>query len=265
MINTLFFKWTVGFYLLGTGFYLWHLVRKKTFLDRTSFWATGAGFVAHTLALIARIAETGSTVLAATLHESLAFFSWALVLIFLLIEYRYRIQILGSLILPLASLSILSMAILPEQIGTLQPNIQNLWLGVHTTLTVLGIVFFTLAFVAGIIYILQERLLKSKRLNVLYYKLPSLDILDDLNQRSIYLGFPLLTLGILTGIILNSFVEGAYFSWDPKQILTFIIWFFYLAMLHGRLTVGWRAKKAAYLAIIGFVGVIFTFVGVNHF
>jgi ABC-type transport system involved in cytochrome c biogenesis permease subunit len=147
----------------------------------------------------------------------------------------------------------------------LDPNVQGLWLGIHITLTVLGTVFFTLAFVVGIIYLVQERLLKSKRLNVLYHKLPSLDLLDDLNQRSIYLGFPFLTLGIITGVILNRFVQDVYFTWEPKQIFTLVTWFFYLAMLHGRLTIGWRAKKAAYLAIIGFVGVVFTFVGVSHF
>ena len=108
MLDTLFFKWTVGFYLLGTGFYLWHLIRKREVLDRTSFWATVAGFLAHSVALAVRLAEMDSSILAITLHEAMAFFSWALVLVFLLVEYRYRIQVLGSLILPLASLSILS-------------------------------------------------------------------------------------------------------------------------------------------------------------
>jgi cytochrome c-type biogenesis protein CcsB len=264
MVHLLFFKLTLGAYFLGTIIFLGYLISGKESWNRFLIWATAAGFLPHTLALVSGILETSHAPLT-TLHEAMAFFSWALVLIFLVVEYRYRIQVLGSLILPLAFLSILSMAILPAQMKPLDRNVQGLWLGIHTTLTVLGTVFFTLAFVVGITYLVQERLLKSKRLNLLYHKLPSLDVLDDLNQRSIYLGFPLLTIGIITGVILNRFVEGVYFIWEPKQIFTLVTWFFYLAMLHGRLTIGWRAKKAAYLAVIGFVGVIFTFVGVSHF
>lgn len=263
MVNILF-KLSAGFYFLGTVLFLWHLASKKIPWSRYSIWVPAAGFSTHSLALIIRIVETGY-IQVITLHESIAFFSWALVLTFLLVEYRYRIQVLGSLILPLAFLSILSMGVLPATIKPLDPNVQGIWLGIHTTLTVLGIVFFTLAFVVGIIYLIQERLLKSKRLNTLYHKLPSLDLLDDLNQRSIYFGFPLLTLGIITGVLLNRYIQDVYFTWDAKQTLTLVTWLFYLAMLHGRLTIGWRAKKAAYLAIIGFAGVVSTFVGVSHF
>jgi cytochrome c-type biogenesis protein CcsB len=118
-----------------------------------------------------------------------------------------------------------------------------------------------MAFVMGVMYLIQERLLKSKRFNSLYYKLPSLDLLDDLNRKAVYLGFPLLTLGIITGALWGKYAWGSYWNWDPKQTLTLITWFFYLVVLHGRLTVGWRAKKAAYLAIIGFLGVVFAFIG----
>ncbi|MCI0527906.1 MAG: cytochrome c biogenesis protein [Nitrospira sp.] len=263
-MDILFFKITLGFYFLGTILFLWYLVSKKESWGRFSIIATVAGFLTHTLALIIHVMKTGQ-ISVMTVHESIGFFSWALVLIFLVVEYQYRLQVLGSLIVPLAFLSVLSAATLRTQMKPLDPNVQGLWLGIHITLTLLGIVFFTLAFVVGIIYLVQEWLLKSKRLNVLYHKLPSLDLLDDLNQRFIYLGFPFLTLGIITGIILNKFVQDVYFTWEPKQIFTLVTWFFYLAMLHGRLTIGWRAKKAAYLAVIGFVGVVFTFVGVSHF
>lgn len=126
-----------------------------------------------------------------------------------------------------------------------------------------GGVAFTIAFVAGMMYLIQERLLKSKRFSILYYKLPSLDLLDQLNQWAISAGFPLLTLGILAGAIWASDVWGSYWVWDPQRIFTLITWLFYLGMIHGRLTIGWRARKAAYLAIIGFMGVVFTFFLVN--
>ncbi|MDX1410854.1 MAG: cytochrome c biogenesis protein CcsA, partial [Nitrospirales bacterium] len=96
---------------------------------------------------------------------------------------------------------------------------------------------------------------------------PPLDSLDSLNQRSILLGFPFLTLGILTGALSAQLTLGTYLSWNPEQILALVTWIFYFAVLLGRVTVGWRAKKAAYLTIVGFAGVILTFVGVllkNH-
>ena len=83
-----------------------------------------------------------------------------------------------------------------------------------------------------------------------------------LNQRSILLGFPFLTLGILTGALSAQITFGAYLSWNSEQIWALITWVFYLIVLMGRVTVGWRAKKAAYLTIVGFVGVLLTFLGV---
>jgi ABC-type transport system involved in cytochrome c biogenesis permease subunit len=88
-----------------------------------------------------------------------------------------------------------------------------------------------------------------------------LDLLDDLNHKAVILGFGLLTMGIIIGAWGAGYVSGWY--WDPREIFSLAIWMFYLMVLHGRITVGWRAKKAAYLAIIGFVGVIFSFIGID--
>ena len=195
-------------------------------------------------------------------YEAMSFFSWLLILIFLLVEYRYRIMILGSFILPLALLTLISAAALPSQIQSLNRTLQNIWVFIHVSLTVFGLVAFTMAFVVGVIYLIQERLLKSKRFNTIYNELPSLDLLDEFNRKSIVLGFPLLTLGMITGALLSENIWEAYFGLQPVETLTLVTWIFYLVMLHGRLTVGWRAKKAAYLAVVGFITVVFT-VGVN--
>ncbi|HRB82644.1 MAG TPA: cytochrome c biogenesis protein CcsA, partial [Nitrospira sp.] len=83
-----------------------------------------------------------------------------------------------------------------DEASSLQPVFKTLW--VHVTLSMLGTVGFAVAFVAGVMYLIQDGLLKSKRFNVLYAKLPALDYLDHLNQQSIVMGFPLLTLGIIS-------------------------------------------------------------------
>ena len=148
---------------------------------------------------------TGPGASTPSIHEALSFFSWMLILVFLAVEFRHRLHVLGSFIVPLALVSLVSAA-LPETVPTLQPVFRTLW--VHVTLSMLGTVGFAVAFVAGVMYLIQDGLLKSKRFNVLYSKLPALDFLDDLNQQSIVLGFPLLTLGIITGAISAEFARG---------------------------------------------------------
>ena len=112
-------------------------------------------------------------------------------------------------------------------------------------------------------YLLQERELKKKRFGLFYTRLPSLEALDNLNNHCLAVGFPLLTLGIITGSIWAKQAWGTYWQWDPKETWSLITWFIYAALVHARLTVGWRGRKAAWLSIVGFLAVLFTFLGVN--
>jgi cytochrome c-type biogenesis protein CcsB len=275
MMDLVLFKITLAFYFLGTAIFLAHLARRPTLgmghdqaAHKKAHWTglpltvTGLGFGFHTLALLLRTLNAGYLPIT-HLFEAMSFFSWALILTFLGIEYRYRIPVLGSFALPLAFILLIPAAILSGAHSAPDPQMQSIWLYIHITFSVCGMVAFALAFFAGIMYLLQERLLKSKRLGHLYHKLPSLDLLDTLNQKAILWGFPLMTLGMISGSVWAEYVWGAYWSWDPKQTVSLGTWLFYLVLLHGRITVGWRAKQAAVLAIIGFIGVLFTFIGVN--
>ncbi|MBI5180345.1 MAG: cytochrome c biogenesis protein CcsA, partial [Nitrospirae bacterium] len=105
--------------------------------------------------------------------------------------------------------------------------------------------------------------LKAKKIDNLYRKLPSLDVLDEINHRAIIFGYMLFTLGIITGSIWAEYTWGSYWSWDTKQTLSAVVWFIYTAFLHARFTYGFRGRKAAYLSIGGFISVIIAFVGVN--
>lgn len=257
---SIFFLLTVVLYLAATISFLAYLLRRSESLSRVSLGVTALGFATHTLALVMRMVGSDLRQLP-TFHEALSFFSWMLVLVFLAVEFRQRIHVLGSFLVPLALVSLVSAAALPpDRVSPLQPMFRTLW--IHVTLSMLGTVGFAVAFVAGIMYVIQDGLLKSKRFNVLYAKLPALDYLDRLNQQSIVLGFPLLTLGIVTGAFSADLARGSYLNWNPEQTMALVTWVFYFVVLMGRLTVGWRAKRAAYLTIIGFVGVILTLVGV---
>ncbi len=269
MTNILFFKATLLFYFLGTALFMLNLWdnRKEQPETRQTPWpqkfaivATAAGFLCHTVALGIRLKEGGYVPLT-NLQETVSFFSWAMVIAFFWVEIKYQLYILGSFILPLAFLSLISVAALHNEAAPLNPTLINAWFGIHTILSVLGIVAFSIAFIAGIIYLIQDRFLKSKQLTTLYSRLPSLDMLDQWNRQAILFGFPLLTLGIISGALWSQYTMGTLWGKNnSKQALSLGIWFFYLLVLHGRINIGWRAKKAARLAIIGFIGVIFIFV-----
>ena len=141
-------------------------------------------------------------------------------------------------------------------------NLEQDW-DVPHGFAMLGAAAFTLSFAVSIMYLIQEWYLKHHKVGFMYYRLPSLEILDEMNYKIISLGFIPLTLGILSGSVWAEYVWGAFWSWDPKQTWSLITWFVYAALLHGRLTIGWRGRKAAIIAIIGFMAVIFTFLGVN--
>ena len=255
----MFFVVTMALYFAATISFLAYLLWPSEGLSHVSLGMTATGFASHTVALGAGM--IGATEVSTPgFHIALSFFSWVLILVFLVVEFRHRLHVIGSFIVPLALVSLVSAAALPEAAPSLTPVFRTLW--VHVTLSMLGTVGFAVAFVAGVMYLIQDGLLKSKRFNVLYSKLPALDFLDHLNQQSIVTGFPLLTLGIITGALSAEFSRGSYLNWNPEQTFALVTWAFYFVVLTGRLTVGWRAKRAAYLTIIGFAGVILTLIGV---
>ncbi|MEW6325513.1 MAG: cytochrome c biogenesis protein CcsA, partial [Nitrospirota bacterium] len=237
-------------------FFLIYLISKRRTLAVLSVWVTAAGWAGHTAALIGQTVALGALPLA-TIEQGMAFIAWALALVLLAVELRYRLHVLGSFILPLSFLLLLPSGVIRANADT--PPLTSAWFGVHAVFSLLGFVAFALACIIGVMYLAQNRMLKTKRLNVLYEQLPSLELLDEMNQGTILLGFPLLTIGMLSGAIWASQIKGAFWSWTPKQTLTLVTWFFYLVILHGRMNFGWRAKRAAWLAIVGFAVVGLTF------
>src|SRR5512137_2858615 len=263
-MNAMLFYCTIAVYLLATASYLAYLAKPSEGLGKTAHRLIIAGFVIHCMFTLDRYLEAGHTPIT-NLHESLSFFSLAIVGIFIAFERKYKVSILGSFVTPLALIILLVSALFPSAIAPLNPALKSKWLAVHTTMAFFGYATFSVAFGAAIMYLIQEHFLKSKQLGALYQKLPSLDVLDEINYRCLTFGFPLLTFAIISGAIWAETAWGTYWSWDPKETWSLITWFIYAALLHGRLTTGWRGRRAAILAIIGFFVMLFTFLGVNLF
>jgi cytochrome c-type biogenesis protein CcsB len=261
-MNALLFYCTLGIYCIATFAYLAYLLKPGKMLGQAAHWLIAAGFATHLAFTVARYLEAGHTPIT-NLHESLSFFSLAVVGVFIAFERRYNVLILGSFVTPLALLLLVASSLYSSVIPQLPPALKSRWLFVHTSLAFLSYATFAVAFGAAIMYLIQERFLKKKRLGPLYQKLPSLDVLDEINYRCLTFGFPLLTIAIITGAIWAETAWGTYWSWDPKETWSLITWFIYAALLHGRLTTGWRGKRAALLSIVGFFVLLFTFLGVN--
>lgn len=260
-METVILSLALGGYFGATVLWLGYLLIQKESLYRYGVWIMSGGWSLHTLALIIGILERGYFSVA-TLGQTLVFFSWALVAAYLFFTWRYPIRVLGTLVAPLAALTLTGALILPGP-GPVSPLLQSLWLTFHIGTALLGNATFTLAFLGGILYLLQEHQLKSKQFGFFYHRLPSLDRLDALNYYCLTIGFPLLTAGIISGSLYSQYTQGTFWRWDPKETMTLIAWLLYAALLHERLTVGWRGRRAALMAILGFMVLMVTFLGAN--
>ena len=204
----------------------------------------------------------------ANLYESMVFFAWTIILIYLIIEWRTKSKIIGVFVVPIAFLAMAYASIAPgidNRIEPLIPALQSNWLTSHVITCFMGYAAFAIAFGCGLIYLLKN-LDKDKTEKPAGFleKLPALATLDTLIYQSIALGFVFLTIGIMTGSIWAHYAWGSYWSWDPKETWSLITWLIYAIILHARHVRGWRGKRMAIFALIGFACVLFTYLGVNY-
>ena len=254
-MDTTLLKLTALAYLFATASFVTYVFLLKDSVSRLSPRILFCGFAIHTLALGVRFFQSGFAGIV-EFREALSFFSWLMVAGYLLVQLKYRLTVLGSIIAPLAFLMTLAAFAFGADASELPPGLQSFWLPVHVTLAFLGNAAFALAFGVSLIYLLQEHHLKHKKMTSLMKRFPSLEALDRLNYVLLVWGFPLMTLGILSGSIWAGTHWGNYWSWDPRQISSGIAWLFYGALLHGRITAGLRGRKAALLTTVGFCVVL---------
>ncbi len=189
-------------------------------------------------------------------YESLVFFAWCLPALGLITFRRELRGYLGALVAIIAALLLAYASLgVDSSIRPLMPALKSNWLLVHVVTAFLGYAAFALAFGGAILYLLQERRPRPS--------LPPLGMLDRLVYRATILGFLLLTLGILTGAVWAESAWGRYWSWDPKETWSLITWFIYATLLHARLLKGWQGRRIAWLAVVGFLAVLFTYFGVS--
>jgi ABC-type transport system involved in cytochrome c biogenesis permease subunit len=226
---------------------------KKDGAARAASLLALAGLVLHTLALILRTVESGHAPFT-NMYESLSFFAWATVLAFLVFNRKQELARSG-LILMLVVVALMALAsspLMPKEAAPLVPALQSAWLWLHVSVTLLGEAFFAVAFVTSLRFLAARTPEKKERL-------------DRVSYRAVAAGFPLFTLGgLVFGMVWAHKAWGSYWSWDPKEVWSLITWLVFALYLHTRIVMGWKGKRSAIIAIVGFLAALFTFFGVNY-
>ncbi|MEK6715033.1 MAG: cytochrome c biogenesis protein [Candidatus Omnitrophota bacterium] len=136
------------------------------------------------------------------------------------------------------------------------PFLENPYLFLHIITIHLSYIIFFLASAAALIYLVEDTQLKHKKTKVLFSRLPDLSFLDKLNYRLIGLGFPILTLSIISGVFWVRDIQGAYWSWNPREVYSLVLWLLYAATLHVRLSEKLRGRKVAILSLAAFAIIV---------
>jgi cytochrome c-type biogenesis protein CcsB len=257
-------------YFASFMLYLLMMVMGKEFFGRLATFVTLAGLLGQSLAILLRWIESyelgiGHAPLS-NLYESLIFFAWTVVFLYLLIEWRTKNRSLGAFATPLAFLAMAYASYSPtisSRIQPLVPALKSNWLIAHVLTCFFGYAAFGLAFGLSVMYLLKKRG-KPEGSNIFIRIIPESSILEDMSYQMVVIGFLLLTLGIITGSVWAYSAWGSYWSWDPKETWSLITWLVYAALLHSRMVRGWRGNKLAVLSIIGFSCILFTYFGVNY-
>jgi len=214
-----------------------------------------AGLAAQTVYMAWRWHAAGRAPFS-NMFESLVLFAWAVVAVYLVLRVRVNAPVLG---LATALLAVLTLAYAStyqdSTIKPLMPALRSNWLTFHVFSCFLGYGAFAVAFAASVAYLVAAATKGRAEL---------VDVFDAATAKTISFGFLFLTVGIISGAVWANSAWGTYWSWDPKETWSLITWFIYAVFLHCRFMRGWKGQRAAWISVIGFASVIFTYFGVNY-
>jgi len=214
-----------------------------------------AGVLAQTAYMAVRWSIAGRAPFS-NMFESMVLFVWALVVVYLALRVRRQIPALGAATALLAVLVLAYASSFETKIQPLMPALRSNWLTVHVFTVFLGYGGFAVAALASLGYLVAARTGSNVRPEIVA-------AFDAATAKTISFGFLFLTVGIISGAVWANSAWGSYWSWDPKETWSLITWFIYAVFLHCRFMRGWKGKRAAWISVIGFGSVIFTYYGVN--
>jgi ABC-type transport system involved in cytochrome c biogenesis permease subunit len=228
---------------------------RQTQVATVGFWLLAAGFGVHAAAIGLGCKEFGGLEFF-TLRGGFALMAWLVAGAYLLVHRFYKIPTAGAFAMPLVLL-VLVPGLFGEgpRPGVAPETLRNPSVTIHIVTAIGGVALFGLACGVALMYLLQEREVKGKHFGALFSRLPSLDSLDQLNERLVRVGFVVFTVALLAGAMTAKVVWKSPWSWDPQQVTSLVAWFLYGAMVQLRHT-GWHGRRYAILTVVGFALVI---------
>ena len=260
-VENILFMAVMLFYFAAMVLYFVFIAAKNDRLSRVAVALQAAGLALHTVALICRGVGAGRLPLT-NQYEFATSFAWGMSLVSMIFIVKFRFPVLGAFAAPVTFLVIGYAAMQSKEVRELMPALRSNWLGFHVSTAIIAYGAFGVSFALSVMFLLRERAEKGGFLDT---HIPPNEKLDAISYRSVSLGLLFLTFTILTGAIWAERAWGSYWSWDPKETWSLVTWIIYAAYLHLRMNRSWQGKSAAIFAALGFVCVIFTYIGVNTF
>ncbi|NJD01229.1 MAG: c-type cytochrome biogenesis protein CcsB [Ruminiclostridium sp.] len=263
------FYFTLIAYLLSMLAYWLFMAVKNEKIGKSATCITILGMIANASALAVRMIITHRAPFANS-YEFILTFTLGIAAVYLFIEFRYHLRALGSFAMPIPFFLLIFIVMALDSKDRvaqgITPALKSHWLEFHVLTAILSYGAFAISFALGIMYLLRVYAENKGTVKAggIIARFPAPDSLDGTSYKVIRFGFFMLTLTIISGSIWANYTWGSYWSWDPKETWSLITWIIYAGFLHARLMLGWKGKRAAWMAVIGFAAVLFTYFGVNY-
>ena len=269
--ESILFLVTLAAYFVTMILYLVYVAVKKPVLSRIASGVQLAAIVVHTAAIIMRGVAMGRLPMANQYEFSTAF-AWALALVSLIFIRKFNFPVLGAFASPVTLLlgvyaglnKLNELQVIAangvDSIRNLMPALRSSWLGIHVSTVIIAYGAFGVSFVLSIIFLLRDKIKENGFWDT---HIPKKEKLDTISYRCVSLGMMFLTVTIGIGGIWAENAWGSYWTWDPKETWALVTWLIYLVYLHLRIRKGWNGKTAAVFGVVGFICVLFTYIGVN--
>ncbi len=263
--NTFWYKSAMLVYGLSALVYLAYLLLRDPILGKVATLTLSGGLVFNLTGMIRRSIESYQMGVFhppwSNLFEALTFWSFIAGAVYLLIERKYGFKLIGAFVLPVIFFtSAFAIFKANHEIQPLMPALRSYWLYLHVVTAFTGYAGFTVAFGGAVAYLIKDHFGHK---NFVKKYMPSKEVLDEITYKSIAIVFPIWTASIILGAAWANEAWGGYWSWDPKEVWSLIVWLFFGAYLHARQLMGWRGKRVAWLVVFGFITVLICFFAVN--
>ncbi|HCO39659.1 MAG TPA: c-type cytochrome biogenesis protein CcsB [Aquificaceae bacterium] len=260
--NTFWYKSATLAYALSSIIYLSTVLLRDRTIQRLASFSLFLGLMLNLAGMVRRTIQTYELGVPhppwSNLFEALTFWSFLVGLIYLFLEKKYHLKLMGAVVVPLVfSLSAFAIFYASKEIVPLMPALRSYWLYLHVVTAFIGYAGFTVGFGGAVLYLLKDKFPNMP--------LPSKEVLDEITYKSIVIVFPIWTASIILGAAWANEAWGGYWSWDPKEVWALIVWLFFGAYLHARQMLGWKGKRTAWMVVFGFITVLICFFAVNLF